>query len=1759
MPYSRLWTDRPLKCSKPLDPFYDSYPECSRPCLACPDYDWTYHDSTCSSAPPNASVLAPCCPVPERPWHFSHYDVWECVRDQCEERNNDGTHYEKAQLAFNQWGNFCSEEKTPLYEYWKGTHFNLLYDMQDIDFVPVPTTEVAVSGYYGWGVLAAWHLALLAATVAGLRRIPPPKPTCVITLSSFSWRRVCRRMVLLFRWHLRADFEFILAVVVVWIAIGDISLRAEKVSPMDVFAWPRIDAVPHGYDSIQATHLLTVRAAMGVLDNFICVAIGIIGASLAGEIYFTEPAPPCLRRPVFRAAAVVITIFAGAAVTSKRGVCLRASKLGCKPNDMLDRDVLTLGLAWMQDVAAGQGKPTQLLHFVGGKWLTWPIRENTLAAWMFDMYVPLSGIGALVLSYNLSKEYVWSSTRLGRLRNKGRMPSVLFYLAATVMALSSLVVAFAVGLATATAFLTPLFGLVYTIKVFAAPKAVLGPSPNVSFWDLDQILAAIIGGITALGSIWGSLYSFMLFWAEKSGFMSYEPIAQSEEAAMATAATLSDTALENRLPPDRCRSLRPSNSFATLFVVTDAHNFNMSAWLPERFRGQPAEPKTAPAAPSWINKKITPLLQTFTKTAVSHPIHTVVVVALLASTSYIGLLQESLFDASSSVGKADWSSLLDGSRVLRAGCDTAWKWQAVEQHKPAADDDHLALVTLVFPDTLSSDSPSNAPLPHAIPAPQNVSVTLLPSTENPLTAYSQDTILTYALPYSQAADFITAAQEIPNEDAEETVTRHGREKKTWIMKAAKVTSRNSVVQWASNAWSEFLDLLKNAETLDIIIMFLGYVSMHLTFVSLFLSMRRMGSHFWLAMSTLFSSVFAFLFGLAVTTHLGVPISIILLSEGLPFLVVTVGFEKNIILTRAVLSHAIEHRRARNQENRKGKSDDATQNVIQYAIQAAIKEKGFEIIRDYAIEILILVLGAASGVQGGLQQFCFLAAWILFFDCILLFTFYTAILSIKLEINRIKRHVEMRMALEDDGISRRVAENVAKSNNDWPRVDGQESKELSLFGRKVQSSSVPKFKVLMVTGFVLVNIINICTIPFRSATSLSSLRSWAGGLGGVVSTPPVDPFKVAFNGLGVILATAKKNSTPTFVTVLTPIKYELEFPSVHYALTGPIVGGATVDEGITHFEGYGVGGRMVGSLLQSLEDPVLSKWIIVALALSIGLNGYLFNVARWGIKDPNVPDQAIDRKELARAQRFNDPGLATLPLGEYVPPTPQRTEPATPAISDEEGDGLLITKIPKPSTPAGPHRSIEELERLLAEKRHHELTDEEVVTMSLRGKIPGYALEKSLRDMTRAVKVRRSIIARTKATSQLTNVLEHSKLPYQNYNWERVHGACCENVIGYLPLPVGVAGPLVIDGQSYFLPMATTEGVLVASTSRGCKAINAGGGAITVLTADGMTRGPCVAFETLERAGAAKLWLDSEAGQASMKKAFNSTSRFARLKEMKTALAGTNLYIRFKTTTGDAMGMNMISKGVEHALHVMATEEGFDDMAIIAVSGNYCTDKKAAAINWIDGRGKGIVAEAIIPADVVRSVLKSDVDSLVELNISKNLIGSAMAASVGGFNAHAANIVAAIFLATGQDPAQVVESSNCITIMKNLHGSLQISVSMPSIEVGTLGGGTILEPQSAMLDMLGVRGSHPTTPGENARRLARIIGAAVLAGELSLCSALAAGHLVKAHMAHNRSAAPSAAPSRTTTPAPSMTNLTMAANGSASTTSLSAAAKERARR
>uniref|UniRef100_A0A8D2PHD4 3-hydroxy-3-methylglutaryl-coenzyme A reductase n=1 Tax=Zosterops lateralis melanops TaxID=1220523 RepID=A0A8D2PHD4_ZOSLA len=377
------------------------------------------------------------------------------------------------------------------------------------------------------------------------------------------------------------------------------------------------------------------------------------------------------------------------------------------------------------------------------------------------------------------------------------------------------------------------------------------------------------------------------------------------------------------------------------------------------------------------------------------------------------------------------------------------------------------------------------------------------------------------------------------------------------------------------------------------------------------------------------------------------------------------------------------------------------------------------------------------------------------------------------------------------------------------------------------------------------------------------------------------------------------------------------------------------------------------------------------------------------------------------------------------------------------------------------RPIEECVRILgnAQEGAKFLTDAEVISLVNAKHIPAYKLETLMETQERGVSIRRQMLSK-----KLPEPSSLQYLPYRNYNYSLL-----------------------------------------------------GGGARSRILADGMTRGPVVRLPTACQAAEVKVWLESPEGFKIMKEAFDSTSRFARLQKLLISLAGRNLYIRFQSGTGDAMGMNMISKGTEKALARL--NEEFPDLQIIAISGNYCTDKKPAAINWIEGRGKSVVCEAVIPAKVVREVLKTTTEDLVEVNINKNLVGSAMAGSIGGYNAHAANIVTAIYIACGQDAAQNVGSSNCITLMERTgptNEDLYISCTMPSIEIGTVGGGTNLLPQQACLQMLGVQGASQDNPGENARQLAKIVCATVMAGELSLMAALAAGHLVKSHMIHNRS-------------------------------------------
>lgn len=289
-----------------------------------------------------------------------------------------------------------------------------------------------------------------------------------------------------------------------------------------------------------------------------------------------------------------------------------------------------------------------------------------------------------------------------------------------------------------------------------------------------------------------------------------------------------------------------------------------------------------------------------------------------------------------------------------------------------------------------------------------------------------------------------------------------------------------------------------------------------------------------------------------------------------------------------------------------------------------------------------------------------------------------------------------------------------------------------------------------------------------------------------------------------------------------------------------------------------------------------------------------------------------------------------------------------------------------------------------------LTDEEIINIVNAGGqyCPLHKIESIIDDPVRGVKLRRRIISeRAQLPAERLECL-----PYKHFDYTRVMNACCENVLGYVPIPVGYAGPLLLDGAKYFVPMATTEGALVASTNRGCKALSVRG--VTSYVEDvGMTRAPCVRFSSVSRAAEAKMWINDEQNYKRIKAEFDSTSRFGRLKECHIAMDGPQLYIRFVALTGDAMGMNMVSKGAEMALKCIKRE--FPDMQIISLSGNFCCDKKPAAINWIKGRGKRVVTECIIPAATLRSVLKTDAKTLVECNKLKNMGGSAMAGSIGG--------------------------------------------------------------------------------------------------------------------------------------------------------------------
>ncbi|AGB15741.1 NADP-dependent hydroxymethylglutaryl-CoA reductase [Halovivax ruber XH-70] len=341
----------------------------------------------------------------------------------------------------------------------------------------------------------------------------------------------------------------------------------------------------------------------------------------------------------------------------------------------------------------------------------------------------------------------------------------------------------------------------------------------------------------------------------------------------------------------------------------------------------------------------------------------------------------------------------------------------------------------------------------------------------------------------------------------------------------------------------------------------------------------------------------------------------------------------------------------------------------------------------------------------------------------------------------------------------------------------------------------------------------------------------------------------------------------------------------------------------------------------------------------------------------------------------------------------------------------------------------------------------------------------------------------------------------------------ENMIGAAQIPMGVAGPVAVDGGAasgeYYLPLATTEGALVASVNRGLSVIDDAGGSTARVTKNGMTRAPVFRVDGVAEAAETVEWVESH--EADLREAAESTTSHGELLGVEPYVVGDSVYLRFAYDTKDAMGMNMVTIATREACDVVEAET---PASLVAVSGNLCSDKKPAAINAVEGRGRSVTADVVIPGELVEDRLGTTAEGIVEANTRKNLIGSAKAGSLG-FNAHAANVVAAAFLATGQDEAHVVEGSNAITTMETRErdedGSedLYASISLASLQVGTVGGGTKLPTQAEALDVLDLRGSGEPA-GENANALAEVIAVGALAGELSLLAALSSRHLASAH-------------------------------------------------
>jgi len=331
----------------------------------------------------------------------------------------------------------------------------------------------------------------------------------------------------------------------------------------------------------------------------------------------------------------------------------------------------------------------------------------------------------------------------------------------------------------------------------------------------------------------------------------------------------------------------------------------------------------------------------------------------------------------------------------------------------------------------------------------------------------------------------------------------------------------------------------------------------------------------------------------------------------------------------------------------------------------------------------------------------------------------------------------------------------------------------------------------------------------------------------------------------------------------------------------------------------------------------------------------------------------------------------------------------------------------------------------------------------------------------------------------------------------------ENFFGVAQVPIGLAGPLLVNGEhaqgEFFVPLATTEGTLVASYNRGMKLCRDAGGATTTVIDDRMQRAPVFTLQSAREARHFSAWLDEH--MADIAAAAESTTSSGKLIEIQKFAVSKLIYARFNYTTGDAAGQNMTGKATFEACAWI--KQNYPGDLHFLLEGQFATDKKTSVVNMLHTRGKRVVAEITLPSDLVAEQMHVTTDKLFAAR-QRSLMGSIMSVTNNN-GSHSANGLTAMFIATGQDVANIAESSAMYGFTELLpNGDLYASVTLPALIIATYGGGTGLATQRECLDILGCYGTGKV------HKLAEIMAATVLAGELSLASAVVAEEWVQSH-------------------------------------------------